>query len=157
MSQPSILINWVVFCIGSEVVLDVASIDFHDFVESGVELVDGFVNVDLRELIPRSRNARPQSRRLSGKSLPYTARISGMNVECSEQQRSFWELMRLSKLTFFRLREGLVHIHKRQLPHHSIRPLQSLNINIGCVDSFFLTPEVFTDCGSYNEATDLKV
>ena len=64
----------------SEVVLDVAATDLHDFVESGVELVDGVVNVDLRELIQRSHNVRPQSGCWRGKSPPDRARICGMNT-----------------------------------------------------------------------------
>ena len=61
-------------------VLDVAATDFHEFVESEVELVDGVVNVDLRELIPRRHNARPQNGCWRVKSPPDRARISGMNA-----------------------------------------------------------------------------
>ena len=57
-----------------------AATDFRHFLESGVELVDGVVNVDLRELIPRSHNARPQSGCRREKFPPDRARISGMNA-----------------------------------------------------------------------------
>ena len=70
--------NWVGF-FGSEVVFDMATTDFHDLVESGAELLD-VVNVNLRELIPRSHIARPQSGCWKVKSPPDMARISGMNA-----------------------------------------------------------------------------
>ena len=45
---------------GLEVVLDVAATVIHDFGKLGAELVDGGINVGLRELIPRSYNSSPE-------------------------------------------------------------------------------------------------
>ena len=92
----------------SEIVLDMAVTDIHDYGVLGAELVDGIIMVGLRELIPRSHNSRLEVECWKVMSPPDTARISMTSF--GEQRRLFWKFTRSSTLKIFSSEKVFVRI-----------------------------------------------